>query len=65
MRVLPVTMTHIVYNITFTQFALFPFFVLCDRIGADSLSLLFSQTSLGCLSLNLCCAVAYYDSGVI
>lgn len=40
-------------------------FVLCDRIGADSLSLLFSQTSLGCLSLNLCCAVAYYDSGVI
>lgn len=64
MRVLPVTMTHIVYNITFTQFAL-SLFVLCDRIGADSLSLLFSQTSLGCLSLNLCCAVAYYDSGVI
>lgn len=40
-------------------------FVLCDRIRADSLSLVFSWTSPRCLYLNLCFAVAESDSGVI
>lgn len=50
--------THTVYSIIVCSLSLF---VLCDRIGADSLNLAFSQTSPRCLCLYLCFAVAESD----
>lgn len=58
-----VIMTHIVYRITLPLNALFLLFVLWDRIGADSLSLVFSRSNPPWL--NLCFAVAESDLGVI
>lgn len=54
-----VIMTHIVYTMTLPLFAS-SLFVLCDRIGADSLSPVFSWTSPHCLYLNLCLAVCVW-----
>lgn len=46
MRVLLVTMTHIVYNITFTQFSLFPFLFCVTELEQTVLAFCFLKLAL-------------------